>query len=290
MTTVNNMNASAFSSALATGELTPGQELYQASYDILPFRQPSRRYLILSPQRTGSNYLCRRLCNVQDRFGLPSEYLHPKAIQMLSPRLAPDDSRTGKIPLGKYMRGVEQARTTADGWFGVKVQPAQLLAVGGKNAPNIQSFVVGFDRLVLMTRRDKLGQAVSGAIAQMTGTWFNDGSEPVLDDGRLGALFPAIAHNLARYIDEERMILNIGRVIAKPLLRIEYEDIEKNGQAAFMNLVDFLSGGEPVVLDEKTTTPVPKKPRGVFAGTVRERFIAYITGRPSSRQSSRHAE
>jgi LPS sulfotransferase NodH len=259
-------------------DLTPGQALYQAKYDILPFKVPARRYLILSSQRTGSNYLCRRLCNVKGRFGVPSEYLHPKAIRMLSPRLVAGAPQEGTIPLGKYLRGVECARTTADGWFGIKVQPAQLLAVVGRKEAGVQRFVARFDRLVLMTRRDKLGQAVSGAIAQMTGKWFNDGEEPALDDARIASLFPVIAHNLARYIDEERMILNIGRVIAKPLLRIEYEEIEDDDQGAFMNLVDFLSGGEVSALDEGATAPIPEKPPGAFAKVVRERFIRFIDG------------
>ena len=284
MTTQKNNTAPSAAASPETGELTPGQVLYQAAYDILPFKQPSRRYLILSSQRTGSNYLCRRLCNVKGRFGLPSEYLHLKAIQTLSSRLMAGSAQMDKIPLGKYMRGVEHARTTADGWFGIKVQPGQLLTLIGKKAAGVQRFVASFDRLVLMTRRDKLGQAVSGAIAQTTGTWFNDGKEPALDDGRITTLFPAIAHNLARYLDEERMILNIGRVIAKPLLRIEYEEIEEDGQAAFMNLVDFLSGGELVELDGETVAPIPEKPPGVFAGTVRKGFMDFITGQRCNNQ------
>ena len=259
-------------------DLTPGQALYQAKYDILPFKNPARRYLILSSQRTGSNYLCRRLCNVKGRFGLPSEYLHPKAIQMLSQRLLAGVVQDGKIPLGKYMRGVERARTTADGWFGIKVQPAQLLAAVGRKEEDVRRFVATFDRLVLMTRRDKLGQAVSGAIAQVTGKWFNDGAEPALDDARIPQMFPAIASNLARYIEEERMILNLGRVIAKPLLRIEYEEIDNDDQGAFMNLVEFLSAGEDLTLDEGATAPIPEKPPGLFATAVRESFLGFING------------
>lgn len=275
MTLKNNLTAAP---ALEQAELTPGQALYQESYDLLPFKDPARRYLILSSQRTGSNYLCRRLCNVQGRFGLPSEYLHPKAIKMLSPRLVAGAVRDGKLPLGTYMQAVERARTTADGWFGIKVQPGQLLGAVGRQDADVQRFVANFDRIVLMTRRDKLGQAVSGAIAQVTGKWFNDGAEPALDDARIASLFPAVAHNLARYIDEERMILTIGRVIAKPLLRIEYEEIEDDDQSAFMNLVEFLSGGEAVELDEGATAPIPEKPPGTFAKVVREGFLRFIDG------------
>lgn len=259
-------------------DISPGQMLNLPEYDLLPFKNPSRRYLILSPQRTGSNYLCRRLCNVKGRFGLPSEYLHPKALKMLSSRLLADKEQVGRLRAETFMRGLERARTTGDGWFGIKVQPMQMLALVGKKNEDILRFVAGFDRLVLITRRDKLGQAVSGAIAFVTGKWFNDGAEPALDDARMESLFPAIAQNLARYIEEERMILNIGRVVAKPLLRIGYEEIEADSQGAFMNLVEFLSGDASPVLDEEETAQVPEKPPGAFARGVREAFIRYIEG------------
>jgi LPS sulfotransferase NodH len=276
--TIQKNNYPAASPFAEANDLKPGLVLCQAEYDLFPLKNPARRYLILSSQRTGSNYLCRRLCNLRGSFGLPSEYLHPKAIQMLSARLLADAVQEGRIPIAQYMKEVERARTTTDGWFGIKVQPSQLLAVVGRKEQEVQRFVASFDRLVLMTRRDKLGQAVSGAIAQVTGKWFNDGEEPALDDTRISSLFPAIAHNLSRYIDEERMILNIGRVVAKPLLRIEYEEIEADDQAAFMNLVDFLAGGETLALDEEDSAAIPEKPPGDFARAVRECFLRFIAG------------
>lgn len=259
-------------------EPTPGQELNRAIYDILPFKDASRRYLIFSPQRTGSNYLCRRLCNVKGHFGLPSEYLHPKAIQMMSPRLIAGVGEKQKIPLGKYMRAIERARTTEDGYFGIKVQPSQLLAALGHQEKLIPHFMERFDRIVLMTRRDKLGQAISGTIAQATGKWFNDGAKPEMDAVSMVTLFPQIARNLVRYIEEERMIFNVGKMISKPLLRIEYEEIEQDGEAIFRDAVDFLACGEVLSLEEDGAMPVPEKPSGEFSNTVREGFLKFISG------------
>lgn len=278
------MNNTPASTALTTAqiepqaaELTAGQQLYAASFD-LPVTATTKRYLILSTQRSGSNYLCRRLCSVKDRFGMPSEYLNATAIKMMAARLFPASSAETNMPLVQYMQAVERVRTSADGRFGIKVQPAQLLAVVGQQQPALLQFVQGFDRIVLMTRRDKLGQAISGAIAQLTGNWFNDGQEPALDDSRISSLFPAIAHNLARYIDEERLILNIGKAVPKPLLRIAYEEIEQDGDAAFMNLVEFLAAGESLVLNEDTAMAIPEKPPGDFAQTVRARYLSFING------------
>jgi LPS sulfotransferase NodH len=258
-------------------ELPPGQELYRGRHD-LPETAPSLRYLIFSSQRTGSNYLCRRLCNVKDRFGLPSEYLHPKAIAMMGRRLLPDAKPDERVPLGKYLRGLERVRTTADGAFGIKVQPLQILALAQKDKKSLLNFIGRFDRIVLMTRRDKLGQAISGAIAAQTGKWFDDGKEPDLDASQIASLFPAIAQNMARYIEEERLILDIGRTVSKPLLRIEYEEIDQDGPAAFNGLVDFLTGGQVAGLVEEGKLPVTEKPPGKLAKDVRKRFLDYIGG------------
>jgi LPS sulfotransferase NodH len=177
------------------------------------------------------------------------------------------------------MRALERARTTEDGTFGVKVQPAQLLALTGRQEKDVLRFFKRFDRIVLMSRRDKLAQAISGAIAQATGKWFNDSTGAEINKASMAKLFPLIARNMARYIDEERMILDLGKKLGKPLLRIEYEEIEQDGEAAFMNLVDFLSGGEELALDEDKSLAVPEKSSGDLAATIREGFLEFIAGR-----------
>jgi LPS sulfotransferase NodH len=268
------------SSAIATASdhaaLTPGQRLYLPEYDLKPFREPTRRYLILAPQRTGSNYLCRRLCNVRGRFGMPSEYLNPVAVRMLVPRLLPGTA-PGSVPFATYMEAVQRARTSADGWFGIKLQPAQLAAF----APGDQAlfdFAASFQRIVVLSRRDKLGQAISGTLAQLTGTWFNDGTPTAIDESRWPQLFPAIAANLARYIEEDRRLAALGRALVRPWLRIEYEEILGDGQAAFEQLVEFLSVGESVVLEEGADVAVPEKPPVETSEALRARFLQYIGG------------
>jgi LPS sulfotransferase NodH len=257
--------------------LTPGQRLYLPEYDLLPFRDPTRGYLILAPQRTGSNYLCRRLCNVRGRFGMPSEYLNTVAIRMLAPRLLPGTD-ADSVPFAAYMTAVQRARTTADGWFGIKLQPAQLAAFApGDRA--LFDFAASFHRIVVLSRRDKLGQAISGTLAQATGTWFNDGTPPALDRSRWPQLFPAIAANLARYIEEDRRLAALGKALVRPWLRIEYEQILADGQAAFERLVDFLSvDDDGVSLEETADAAVPEKPPSETSEALRAQFLQYIGG------------
>ena len=157
------------------------------------------------------------------------------------------------------------------------LQPAQLAAFApGDRA--LFDFAASFERIVVLSRRDKLGQAISGTLAQITGTWFNDGTPPAIDRSRWPQLFPAIAANLARYIEEDRRLAALGKALARPWLRIEYEEILGDGQAAFERLVDFLSVDEAVILEEAEDVAVPKRPPVEISEALRTRFLQYIGG------------
>lgn len=258
--------------------LTPGQLLNDAKFDMHPFKDPSKRYVIFSSQRTGSNYLCRRLCNVEGQFGMPSEYLNPVNVNMLVPRLLPNYGGNKPLDVSRYLRALQRARTTADGYFGIKIQPQQLIKTSQQNNAEFAiKFLDNFDRIVLLTRKDKLGQAISGAIAAVTGKWFNDEKEAELTDAEIQRLYPLIANNLGRYLAEENLILDVGRKIKKPVLRIQYEEIAADGDRAFSTLTDFLlAGAETPVKEDDSLTDVPEKPEGKLAMRVRERFIQFL--------------
>lgn len=255
-----------------SGEAT---RIYLSEYDQLPFRDPDWTYLVLSPQGAGGDYLCRRLCNVRGRFGMPAEYLDPTAARILAPRLLPG-TPPEKIPFARYMQAVQRARSSADGCFGIALQPAQLAAFApGDRA--LFDFAATFERIVVLTRRDKAGQAIAGTIAQLTGTPFSLG-KPATDDAHLSQLLPAIAANHARHIDEDRRIAALGKALDRPWLRLVYEDILSDGQGAFACLVEFLAAGEPMELEESADLPVPEMLPGDFPDELRARFLRYIGG------------
>lgn len=255
--------------------------LYQRKYD-LPAVDVSSRYLIFSSQRTGSNYLCRRLCNVNGHFGLPSEYLHPNSYRALVGRLLKPVTPEGGKPsvgMGRYLKALEGVRTTADGRFGIKVQPNQLLALAGDNKQMVGRFIGRFDQIIMMNRRDKLAQAISGALAQRTGTWFNDGKEPEIAEEHYPALMLLIASNLSRYIREERLMERIATAVKKPILQIEYEEVEADGEAVFQKALKFLAPGHKGGFEESGEMPLPERPKGAVAEALRERFLDFIAGR-----------
>jgi len=115
-------------------------------------------------------------------------------------------------------------------------------------------FAASFHRIVVLSRRDKLGQAISGTLAQVTGTWFNDGTPPDIDPSRWPQLFPAIAANLARYIEEDRRLAALGKALARPWLRIEYEEILRDGKLRSSNSSSFSASVNPWSSRKQTTS------------------------------------
>lgn len=240
------------------------------------------RYAIFSSQRTGSNLLCQRLCNVHGQLGMPAEYLNERAFRGLGKQLLPQAG--DKLQFGAWLRAVEGVRTTADGCFGIKVQPNQLMPLFQRKIPAAQRYLAQYDRLVLMTRRDKLGQAVSGAISMVTNKWFNDGRDPSFTDAQVQSMLPVVAHNLARYIDEERLILAVGRATGRPTLHVEFEDIVAQPDAVFSRVTAFLlEGRTPQALREDADfATLPERPPGVEAERLRQAFLACIGGQQAA--------
>ena len=238
---------------------------------------PRFRYAIFSSQRTGSNYLCARLDNLEGRLGIPMEYLHADAVRVMGARLFP--GMVGSVGLERYLDAVARVRTTDDGWFGTKIQPDQLLPLLNGEFSRVAGFLGSFDRLIFLTRDDKLGQAISGAIAHATGVWFNFGDEPSLAEDDVARLFPRITHLLAQYAAEEKLIRMLALHLAhRPTLHVGYEEIQADPQKAFLRVTGFLGLADPASCGESVTAHPTSKPPGVLAEKVRVAYLESIAG------------
>lgn len=247
---------------------------FGAQFDSETAAEPALSYAILSSPRTGSNYLCARLSNMKDRFGLPMEYLHADAIRLMGPRLLP--GVTGNISLESYLRAGASVRASRDGWFGIKVQPDQLLPPFRGNLDSAIAFLRGFDRLILLTRRDKLGQAISGAIAHATGEWFNFGAEPKLDGIDLARLLALVESMQKQYIGEDRLIGSVGvRLADRTPLHVCYEDIQDDSEGVFRRILTFLEPDGQVPSEERIHRPPTRKPPGGIAARLREAYLQH---------------
>jgi LPS sulfotransferase NodH len=247
---------------------------FDARFDNNALTEPRYRYVIFSSQRTGSNYLCARLNNVRDRLGIPIEYLHPDAIRLMGARLFPGVQ--GAISLDSYLHAVSRIRATRDGWFGTKIQPHQLAPLVGGDFNSVVRFLGRFDRLIFMARRDKLRQAISGAIAHATGVWFNFGTEPTLAENDIAQFFPHIDRLQLRYLEEERLMKAVCTQLKdRPLLQIDYEDILKQPEVVFQRVGAFLGAEGAMLTEEKVTTPPTRKPPGALAEQIRAAYLRY---------------
>lgn len=251
-------------------------------FDQLPLKSPQKRYLILSMQRTGSYYISRRLCNIKNMFGMPSEYFHPKSIQALLPRLMRpftlNDYKNGRIKLNDYLKSVEFARTTDDGYFGMKAQPHQLQSLFNGDTDEIIHFISSFDKVILLTRKDKLGQAISTCKAIYTNEWFDNQASFHLEDKDIKKFFSSIAGNISRFIEEEEFLLCAKEKIKKEILHIDYEDLEQDNTKIFKLIVDYLSGQNDLFFEEiNSFVEIPKKNNADLTKNLKKKFIQYIS-------------
>ena len=131
-----------------------------------------QRYGILSSPRSGSTLLGRFL-HETGVAGDPQEYFNPPLIVLERQR-----SGNEKLNMNQFMRVMEGRRTSPNGLFGIKMHYSQLLGVFRTNQPNenVVNFLRKLDKLVWIRRRDRIGQAISQAVAIRTNVWSSEDS------------------------------------------------------------------------------------------------------------------
>lgn len=128
------------------------------------------RYGILSSPRSGSTML-GRLLHETKMAGDPQEYFNPPLLSLERER-----SANPKLNMNQFLRLMEQRRTSPNGLFGMKMHYSQLLGVFRANQPNqnIVNFLRKLDKLIWIRRRDRIGQAISQAVAVRTNVWSSE--------------------------------------------------------------------------------------------------------------------
>lgn len=135
-----------------------------AGLDASPPRQapPSKKILVLSTPRSGSNLFCDSLEGT-GKFGWPSEWLHPDMIRAY--RIA--KKRDGLV-LGDYLDFVVRRSTTENGVFSMKLHIGQYMHWKSRGFDPLS---LGFDRVFYLWRKDLVSQAYSLAKAGVSGQW-----------------------------------------------------------------------------------------------------------------------
>lgn len=135
------------------------------SYDRLFFEfdepgAPRIAYVVCSLPRSGSSLLCELLGGT-GLAGAPAEFFHPDKMAAL-------EGRWGVTELDDYVRELLARKTSPNGVFGLKAHWGQYRPVFGESDPRT---VFPDPRLVFITRRDRLRQAVSWVRALQTLKW-----------------------------------------------------------------------------------------------------------------------
>ena len=148
--------------------------------------EPRVSYLVCSIPRSGSSLLCELLAGTGVA-GAPAEFFHPDKMAVLRERWA-------VATLDEYMRELLARKTTPNGVFGAKAHWGQYKPLFGDSDPRA---VLPQPRLVFITRRDRLRQAISWVRALQTRKWAHQ-DRPMVER-------PAV-------FDQEHITQKLGRV------------------------------------------------------------------------------
>ena len=246
---------------------------------------PTYRYAVVSLPRTGSTWLCSSLANLGS-FGVPLEYLNPGSLWTNVERLfgAPDAcGPRDAFRLTEFIDRFEKIRTTPNGCFGIKIQPEQLMTLVRGDLKAGAAFLSRFDALVVLARRDRLGQAVSAAIAESTDKWFDDGTEPDLSKVPMRRLLHLTGVRMGRQFVSEGHLSHLVRHAGRPVLNLIYENLVTDMPGTLDRVAAFL--GQPDAARREMTNEMlrmPERPPGRVAAAVRARFIDFIEGRDAA--------
>lgn len=203
-----------------------------AEYDGPPQKFPKLSYMICGARRTGTTYLGKILWET-GVLGKPFEYQLPECRQKIVERMGKGIS---------YWDFLRTRRSTPNRVFGFKeVAPA------GYRGRNLVA-----DKIVYMSRRDEIAQAVSLVVAQQTGAFFSfqegvkdkDKPEPEYN-------YDAIMGALIHICETRRMWEEILAEEGLPVLRLYYEDLGPD-------CVDRIAGFLGVSLEGASPVPAPE--------------------------------
>jgi LPS sulfotransferase NodH len=132
----------------------------------LPKAEVTFTYLILSQPRTGSTMITSALQS-SGLAGVPVEYFNHQHLVTLPKPLT-------MVAVQKYYQDVVSRRTSANGVFGMKIHEEQFRSLFVQENTVKRAgvkFLKSFDRIILVSRRDKVAQAMSQLTAHRAQHW-----------------------------------------------------------------------------------------------------------------------
>ena len=124
--------------------------------------------LLCTSPRVGSHYLSSIMSASQD-LGKPFEYFHKGHLEEWM-------KKTGTDSIAECISYIVRHRTTSGGLFSLKAHWSQYKWIKKTNSAIIDS--LNINHYIFLTRKDILGQAISNAIAQQTGSFIRLSGKP----------------------------------------------------------------------------------------------------------------
>lgn len=215
--------------------------LYQEGFDF-PFRDapPRMHYMLATIPRSGSTYFALKLWRTGG-LGAPMEYANPPYISMLKNRLSVD------LDIISYWREIERRRTSPNGVFGYKMFIKNYLQCEDeyidlmtKLAPN---------KVVFLTRRDVVAQAISLSKALQSKAWFHG----VEVECKPKYSYGEVKNNVNQIEQEIVTWHRIFDLTDAEVLPVFYEDLLETGDKTVYKVSEFLG----VKLDSSMEINIP---------------------------------
>jgi trehalose 2-sulfotransferase len=190
-----------------------------------------RNYLICTTARSGSNLLCDYLRN-SGILGRPGEIFNPDVIR--NGHLGRRFEHSGSISAERYIVWVQEQFRGKNEIFGAKLLYEDLEAFGG-----FPAFRQLFEQSALfwLIRRDKLGQAISYYIAQMTGQWVSTDS-PKMSIEDLEFDYEKIQRHIERLVRQDMNWQLMFERLNRKYVTIIFEEFIANPAAILREIAD----------------------------------------------------
>ncbi len=204
--------------------------------DISVAAVPGVRFCVCSTPRSGSTLLCNILKST-GLAGVPDEYLNPLYIEAWT-----NNDRPESFVFSQYIANLEARRTSANGYFGIKIHWRHLDLGFGKAMQSSVSnpFLARFDKFILIVRKDKLAQAISDFAARRTGV-FHSEHERYLDGQSLVEFDEVkITKTICDILAGEQNWINYLTRNNCEYLTIAYEDLVDNYNETIRQIFEFL--------------------------------------------------
>ena len=242
------------------------------SFDFPFSSQTNKRFIVLSTPRSGSTMLTSALFETSSA-GAPFEYLHESSLKYAG---NPERHPGG---LKKYFEDLEAKRTSPNGVFGIKLAFDQYNELFGRNPISAEygfNFLRGFDKFILIHRRDKIMQSISSVIAKHNQIWAltNTADRPALDYNLDAVDIETISKAITGHLVADNSWRQVLAYLRKDYLEIAYEDLHENLGNEMRRFFDYV--GIEADLPENIEAPTIKTTNSESTSKIKNRYLKII--------------